>query len=63
MVPAVDERVEEYRREAGAARIRGASNPANRNEFQHVAEHWDTLAREVERLRQVFRQENETVRG
>lgn len=62
MVSAIDKRVEEYRREAAAARIRAASNPANRNEFLHVAENWEALAREVERLDNGFRQGNETAR-
>lgn len=62
MVSAIDPRVEEYRREAAAARIRAASNPANRNEFLHVAENWEALAREVERLGQPFRQGNASVR-
>lgn len=59
MVPAIDSRVEEYRREAVVARMRAASDPVNRSEFLHVAENWEALAREVERLDDVFRQGNE----
>jgi hypothetical protein len=62
MVSAIDRRVEEYRREAAAARIRAANDPAHRKEFLHVAENWEALAREIERLGGVFRQGNEAAR-
>jgi hypothetical protein len=55
MVSAIDERVEQYRREAAAARNRADSNPANRDAFVRVAENWEALAREVERLSGNFR--------
>lgn len=55
MVSAIDERVEQYRREAAAARNRAASNPANRDAFVRVAENWEALASEVERLSMSFR--------
>ena len=61
MVSAIDDRVGEYRREAEAARIRAASSPANRSEFLAVAENWEALAREVERLDDGLRRGNERV--
>ena len=60
MVMAIDKRVEEYRREAEDARNRAARNPSHRNEFLHVAENWEALAREVERLGDSPRQGNES---
>ncbi len=62
MVSANDSRVDEYRREAVAARIRAASDPVNRREFLQVAENWEALAREVERLDGVSHQGNEAAR-
>lgn len=55
MVSAIDERIDQYRREAAAARNRAASNPANRDAFARVAENWEALASEVERLGRSFR--------
>jgi len=62
MISAIDKRVDEYRREAAVARVRAAGDPHNRTEFLHVAENWEALAREVERLAENFRPRNETVR-
>jgi hypothetical protein len=55
MVSAIDERIEQYRREAAAARNRAASNPASGDGFVRVAESWEALADEVERLGRSFR--------
>lgn len=55
MVSAIDERIDQYRREAAAARNRAAGNPANRDAFVRVAENWEALASEVERLGGKFR--------